>query len=119
MSRIADIFGYRPEKRRQYIDLALTAVAVIATIWAMGMLPHPEQQFDFKIGLLAAAVALICTLLSSDSLMTTGAVTGYIAVRGFVGYAGNGDRRLLPYVLIAALLCLGVILWRAKHPTKR
>lgn len=109
VSRLEDIFGYKPGKGREYLDLGLTAVAIIGSLWALVGLQMPKEEFDFKLGIVAALVAAICIRLTSDPLLAAGIVSGFICIRGLIGYLETGESVVLPVVGISAAILLLVI----------
>ena len=109
MSKLADIFGYHPQQRRWYVDLALGTVAIVATIWAIAGMTSPDRGFDLRLGIFSAFVAVGAILLSSNRLVAIGVVAGYIVVRGVIAFAETGDSRVLILVSVAALVLFLVV----------
>lgn len=113
-SKIAEVVGYKRVKFREYVDLALCMIAIVATVWAMDGLRRIKHEFDFTVGAISAALAVVCILLTSDRLVAVGVVSAFLTVRGVIGYLETGEAVVLPVVVVSAII-LGFVIWQVKR----
>lgn len=116
MSRLAQIFGFDKRKIWWYRDLALITIAAVMALWSITTLMGPESAFNWRLGIGAAAVAILCCAITPNRLMLFVAVVGIVAVQGWFAVLFSGDSRSWWIAVPASLVVLGLL---TKYRNKR
>lgn len=119
MGRIARIFGFERRKLWWYRDLALTTIAAIMALWAIAALTQPESSYNRRLGIGAAAVAILCWAITPNRRIIFIAVAGIVAVQGWFAVVVSRDIRSLWIALPATLVAAGFFLKYRNTPVIR
>jgi hypothetical protein len=108
MGRLAQIFAFDKRKLWWYRDIALSTVAWIMTSWAIVALTIQNSPFDRRLGMGAAAVAVLCCALTPNRLVLIGIVAGMLAVEGWFAALFTRDPRSYWVAVPATLVAVGI-----------
>jgi hypothetical protein len=119
MTRLGQILGFDKRKVWWYRDLALTTVAAIMVAWAIVALMGPESPFNRRLGIGAAAVAILCWVITPNRLMLFVSVVGFVAVQGWFAVLFSGDARSWWIAIPATLLEIGFFAKYRNYPIRK
>ena len=119
MGRLAQIFGFDKRKVWWYRDLALSIVAAIMTLWVVVALIGPQSAFNRRLGVEAAAIAILCWAITPNRLWLFGVVVAVVAGQGWFAVLFSGDARSWWVALPATFIELGFVLRYRNRPITR